>query len=334
MTIRVGLVGYGLAGAVFHAPLIRACKRMEIAAVLTSRDAPCAVRDLGTLLDRSDLVVVASPNATHFDIAKAALQADKHVVVDKPFTTTLAEAEELIGLSADRGLKLTVFQNRRWDSDYLTACSVLPRLGEVRLFEAHWDRFRTEIRESWKEQPDDANGLLPDLGSHLIDQALQLFGIPDAVQADLAKQRQGAQVDDYFALTFFYGEMRALLSASTLIAEPRPRFAIHGTKGSFVKEGIDPQEQQLKDGLQPSSSVFGVDPSDGHLTRPGGTAESVPSERGSYPAFYEHVADAVLSGRDMPVAPGEALHVMRIIELAKQSAREGRRIHIHGERMS
>lgn len=332
--IRVGLVGYGLAGAVFHAPLIRACRRMDITAVLTSRAAPCAVRDLDALLDRSDLVVVASPNATHFEIAKAALQADKHVVIDKPFTSSVAEAKDLIALAADRGLKLTIFHNRRWDSDYLTARSVLPRLGLVPLFEAHWDRFRTEIREGWKEQPDQANGLLPDLGSHLVDQALQLFGTPDAVQADLAKQRQSTQVDDYFSLVLFYGEMRAVLSASTLIAEPRPRFAIHGIQGSFVKHGLDPQEQQLKDGADPLSPGFGVDPNDGRFTRPDGSGDQVPSLRGCYPAFYEQVANAVLDGGDVPVPASEALQVMRIIELAKQSAREGRRILMNGESVS
>jgi scyllo-inositol 2-dehydrogenase (NADP+) len=332
--IRVGLVGYGLAGAVFHAPLIRACKRMEISAVLTSRDAPCAVRDLDSLLDRSELVVVASPNATHFEISKAALQADKHVVVDKPFTTSAAQAEELIDLAAARGRKLTVFQNRRWDSDYLTVRSVLPRLGEVHLFEAHWDRFRPEIRDSWKEQPDEANGLLGDLGSHLIDQALQLFGTPEAVQADLAKQRTGAQVDDYFALTLFYGERRVLLSASTLAAAPRPRFAIYGTLGSFVRYGLDPQEAQLKDGADPLSPAFGVDQERGCFMSPDGDRELIQTCPGEYLSFYEQVADAVLSDGAVPVAPDEALEVMGIIELAKQSAREGRRIHVTGERLS
>lgn len=331
--IRVGLAGYGLAGATFHAPLIRACERMELSAVLTSRDAPGAVRTFDELLERSDLVVVATPNATHFDIARAALHAGKHVVIDKPFTVTVAEADELIALAHDEDRKLTVFHNRRWDADFLTVRAVLPRVGEIQLFEAHWDRFRLAIREGWKEAPHEGTGLLADLGSHLIDQALTLFGAPEAVQADIAIQRPAARVDDYFAVTLHYGSMRAVLSASTLTAEPRPRFALHGTGGSFVKSGLDPQEQQLKEGVDPASSAFGVDPVDGLLTLPDGSQQSIAARRGSYGTFYEQLADALLGNSEVPVEPLSARDVMHIIELARKSAREGRRIHLNGETM-
>ncbi|HZC38293.1 MAG TPA: Gfo/Idh/MocA family oxidoreductase, partial [Sphingomicrobium sp.] len=204
--IRVGLAGYGLAGSAFHAPLIRACERMQLAAVLTSRDVPERVGTLDDLLERCDLVVVATPNSAHFEIAAAALNAGKHVVVDKPFTVTLDEADELIALANACDRVLTVFHNRRWDSDFLTVRTLLsgtvPReegqsladVGEVMLFEAHWDRFRPEIKQGWREVPQPGGGVLSDLGPHMIDQALVLFGMPEAISADILAQREGAQV--------------------------------------------------------------------------------------------------------------------------------------------
>ena len=315
MTIKVGLVGYGLAGAVFHAPLITACDRLELAAVLTSREAPNAVRTLDELLRRSELVVVASPNRTHFSIAKQALEAGKHVVIDKPMTVTVAEAEELIALAAKCRRVLTVFHNRRWDGDYLTVRKILPSLGEVNLFEAYWDRFRAGIKPGWREVPDEGSGLLSDLGPHLIDQALQLFGIPDAVSADVEMQRSGAAVDDYFELTLQYGARRVKLGASTMVADPRPRFAVHGSAGSFVKHGLDTQESALKAGTDPRSPGFGVDERHGQLTLPDGSRETVPTELGNYLAFYEMVAAAVLDGGPVPVDPADALNGLRIIGL-------------------
>jgi scyllo-inositol 2-dehydrogenase (NADP+) len=317
MTIKVGLVGYGLAGAVFHAPLINACDRLELAAVLTSREAPNAVRTLDELLRRSELVVIASPNRTHFPIAKQALEAGKHVVVDKPMTVTVGEAEELIALAAECGRVLTVFHNRRWDGDYLTVRKILPRLGEVTLFEAHWDRFRPGIKQGWREVPDEGAGLLSDLGPHLIDQALQLFGMPDTVLADIEMQRPGAAVDDYFELTLHYGVRRVKLGASTIVADPRPRFALHGSAGSFVKHGLDTQEAALKAGVNPRSPGFGIDERDGGLTLPDGSRETVPTERGNYLAFYDMVASAVLDGGPAPVDPADALNGLRIVDLAR-----------------
>jgi len=326
--IRVGLAGYGLAGATFHAPLVRACERMELAGVLTSREAPSAVRTLDELIEVSDLVIVATPNRTHFPIAKAALEAGRHVVIDKPFTVTVEEADQLIALAAEKRRKLSVFQNRRWDGDYLTVRSVLPELGDVRLFEAHWDRFRLHIRDSWKEEPEDGNGLLADLGPHLIDQALQLFGIPDSLQADITTQRTEAKVDDYFEITLHYGAMRAVLCASTLVAEPRPRFAIHGSGGSFVKHGLDPQEEQLKGGANPLGADYGVDPVFGTLTGADGSRRAITTKRGCYMSFYEGVADAILNDTGMPVDAADAREIMRFIALAKDSARDGLRIPI------
>jgi scyllo-inositol 2-dehydrogenase (NADP+) len=322
--IRVGLAGYGLAGSVFHAPLIRACERMELSAVLTSRDVAESVDTLDELIDRSDLVVVATPNTTHFDIAAAVLKAGKHVVVDKPFTVTVEEADELTVLAQERRRVLTIFHNRRWDSDFLTVSKVLPQLGEVMLFEAHWDRFRPEIKCGWREEPQPGAGVLSDLGPHLIDQALALFGMPDAISADVVAQRIDAQVDDYFDLTLHYGERRVCLRCSTLIAEPRPRFALHGTAGSFVKYGLDPQEAQLKSGMNPRDDDYALDPNDGTLTFGDGRAGKVPSERGNYLAFYEAVADAILDGARVPVDPVDARAGLVLIDLARRAAAQGR----------
>jgi scyllo-inositol 2-dehydrogenase (NADP+) len=321
--IRVGLAGYGLAGSAFHAPLIRACGRMQLAAVLTSRDVPERVETLDELLERSDLVVVATPNTTHFDIAAAALNAGKHVVVDKPLTVSIAEADELIRLAEQRGRVLTVFHNRRWDSDFMTVRKVLPQLGEVMLFEAHWDRFRPEIKHGWREVPQPGGGVLSDLGPHMIDQALLLFGMPDAVSADLLAQRSGAEVDDYFDLTLHYGERRVRLCASTLIAEPRPRFAAHGTVGSFAKYGLDPQEAQLKAGMDARADEFGFGGRDGTVTLPDGRQHTVPTERGDYRAFYEAVADAILDGAPVPVDPTDARDGLVLIDLARRAAELG-----------
>jgi predicted dehydrogenase len=324
--IRVGLVGYGLAGSVFHAPLIRACDRMNLAAVLTSRDAPQRVRSLDELIDRCELVVVASPNLSHFPIAKQALEAGRHVVVDKPFTVTLAEADELIRAAAEQALVLSVFHNRRWDSDFLTVRELLPRLGEVLLFEAHWDRFRPEIKPGWRERPGPGAGLWNDLGPHLVDQALQLFGVPDMVDADIFAQRDHALVDDYFDVTLDYGLARVCLRASSLIAEPRPRFAIHGTGGSFVKHGLDPQEGQLKDGMTPDELAFGVDTSDGTLIFADGSRENVPTRRGNYAAFYEAVAAAILDGSSVPVRPQDARNGLGLISLARRASEVQQRL--------
>jgi scyllo-inositol 2-dehydrogenase (NADP+) len=194
------------------------------------------------------------------------------------------------------------------------------------LFEAHWDRFRPAIKQGWKEVPEEGTGLLNDLGPHLIDQALQLFGTPEAVTGDVAIQRAGAQVDDYFELTLHYGTARAAVGASTLVAHPRPRFALHGTEGSYVKYGLDPQEEALKAGADPLDPDFGSDPVNGQFTAAGGAREIIPTERGRYRDFYDRVADAILDDVSVPVKPEDAREVMQIIALARESARQGRRL--------
>jgi scyllo-inositol 2-dehydrogenase (NADP+) len=322
--IRTGLVGYGLAGKVFHEPLIGACERLELSGVLTSREHRLKVSSMDELLSRSDLVVIASPNQTHYPLAKAALQKGRHVVVDKPFTVTLDEADDLITLASGLGLVLTVFHNRRWDGDFLTVKDVLPELGDIFLFEANWDRFRPEIKEGWREDEGAGSGLLSDLGPHLLDQALRLFGPPSEIAADIIVQRPDARVDDYFDIALHHGRTRICLRSSTLVASPRARFAAHGSHGSFVKHGLDPQEAQLKGGMDPRDPEFGIDVEQGVLTLSDGQRRLVPTRRGNYRAFYEAVADTILEGAPVPVPPQEAREALLLIDLARRAAAEER----------
>lgn len=328
--IRVGLIGYGLAGAVFHEPLIQACDGLELAAVLTSRDHPLRAGSMDHLLERCELVVIASPNRTHFPHAKAALEQGRHVVIDKPFTVTLAEADELIRIARERERVLTVFHNRRWDGDFLTVEKIMPELGQVVLLEAHWDRFRPAIKEGWRETAEAGSGLWNDLGPHMVDQALQLFGMPDAVSADIVAQRPAAAADDYFDVALHYGTRRVCVRASSLVAAPRPRFAVHGDAGSFVQHGLDPQEPALKSGANPRDPEFGTDKKDGTLVHPDGQIERVPSERGNYLAFYEAVADSILDGAAVPVEPADARAGLLLIDLARRSLVAGQRLAVPG----
>lgn len=336
--IRTGLIGYGLGGMAFHAPLIDAVPELDLAAIATSRAAAVHERyptmavlpDAAALLANPDieLVAISTPNDTHFPLARAALEAGKHVVIDKPFATSVAEAEALVALAEAQGRVLSVFHNRRWDGDFLTVRQLLDRgaLGEITLYEARWDRFRPALRGNWHEDAGPGGGVLIDLGPHLIDQALVLFGPPQSITADIVAQREGSQVDDYFELTLHYGRMRAVLSSASIVPAPRPRFAVHGTKASFVKYGLDPQEAQLRDGGRADAPGHGVeDPvQHGALIVGDGARRTIVSERGDYRRFYACVAQAIGEGSPAPVSPTDALAGLRIVELARQSAREGR----------
>lgn len=334
--IRTGLIGYGLGGLAFHAPLIDAVPELELAAVATSRTDQVharyprvAVTTVETLIADPGiaLVAISTPNDSHHPLARAALLAGKHVVIDKPFTNTVAEAEELDALAKERGLVLSVFHNRRWDGDFLTVQKLLASgvLGEVANAELRWDRFRPEVTAAWRDIPEAGSGLLADLGPHLIDQALLLFGVPEALGADIAVQRMDARTDDYFEIIFFYGSRRVTLSAGRLFARARPRFSLHGTEASFVKYGLDPQEPMMKAGGKPGEHV--EDPAlYGVITRGDGSEETVPTLKGDYRAFYSGVAQAITGGGEPPVTAADAILGLRIMDLARQSSREGRRI--------
>lgn len=260
--VRVALVGYGYAGRTFHAPLIAATPGIELAAIVSRSpakvhtDLPAARVFEG--LDQAladpdiDLVVIATPDPLHAPQAHAALDANKHVVIDKPFALTLEDARSVAEHSRQANRLLSVFHNRRWDSDFLTLRSLIAsgRLGEIMQFESHFDRFRPELRDRWRERP--GAGIFNDLGPHLIDQALLLFGMPAAVFADLGIQKYGGLADDYFHILLRYPRLRVVLHASQLTLDNSLRLAVHGTSGSFIKRGMDPQEQQLKAGGNPS----------------------------------------------------------------------------------
>src|SRR5947209_942866 len=332
--LKVGLVGFGFAGKTFHAPVIRVVQGLRLTTIVqrSGGDAPDPryadvefVRGVDELLTRDiDLVVIATPNASHHPIAKQCLLAGRHVVVDKPFTTTEAEAEELVRLAAQQHRVLSVYHNRRYVGDFVTLRELLSEgvLGRVALFESHFDRFRPERKPAaWREQPLPGSGLWFDLGPHLLDQALVLFGIPQAISADIRIEREGAVVDDAFDVTLHYPHMRAVLRASLLVASPGPTFAVHGTQGSFIKYGLDPQEAALKAGRTPDEADWNREPVElyGTLTTPEGTRTiaTVPS---SFARYYENVRDAILGKAPLAVTPEQALNVMRGLALAVASS--------------
>ncbi|MFN8574464.1 MAG: oxidoreductase [Gemmatimonadaceae bacterium] len=327
--VNVALVGFGYAGRVFHAPLIEAVSGLKLAGIVSSRPAAIDAAKPGTRViptlesalrdDGVDLVVIATPNALHASQAHAALSAGKHVVVDKPFTVTVAEAEAVCAQAERAGRVLSVFHNRRWDSDFLTLQALIGRdaLGDVRYLESHFDRYRPQVRDRWRERRGSGAGLWFDLGPHLIDQVLQLFGPPDDISVDRAMLRDGAQVDDYFHATLSYAKRRVVLHASMLAPVHDVRFLVHGTRGSYVKEGLDTQESTLVAGRTPHDITWGQDPRPGLLTTVDDAdrrSESVPNEPGDYCRFYAAVRDAIRDGAPNPVSSREALEVMRWLE--------------------
>jgi scyllo-inositol 2-dehydrogenase (NADP+) len=337
--IPVGLVGYGVAGSFFHAPLIRGTPRLRLASVVTSRREQVerlpgvrAVSGVAELLaDASiQLVTVASPTSTHFEIARAALLAGKHVVVDKPLALTPSEGDELIELARKQGRILSVYQNRRWDGDFLTIkrCISSGWLGTVYHYEAHYDRYRVEVRPRWREQPGPGSGILYDLGPHLIDQALQLFGLPLAVTADVFAQRPGAQAIDYFHLVLHYVRMRAILHGSMLTPRSGPHFAVHGDGGSFVKYGMDLQEEALKAGGMPGDPGWGADDPAlyGEVFSPDGSRRTIETLPGGWEEFYAGMAECIGNGGPPPVDPADARDGLRVIDAAMRSAEQGRTV--------
>lgn len=347
--LRVGLIGYGLAGSVFHAPLIAATDGLVLDTVVTSdperqRQARAehgedlhTVADADALFARADaldLVVVASPNRTHVELARRALETDLAVVVDKPLAARAAEAEELADLAERRGLLLSVFQNRRWDNDFLTLRDLIDQgaLGDVWRFESRFERWRPHLKGGWRESgdPADVGGLLYDLGSHLVDQALVLFGPVDSVHAESDVRRPGARIDDdtFIALHHTSG-VRSHLWTSATAANLGPRFRVLGSEAAYVKHGLDPQEDALRAGERPGRGRWGVEPESawGVLGALENT-KPVPSRDGDYPAYYAAVADALRTGGEPPVTAREAARALRVLEAARLSAAEGRTVRI------
>ncbi|WP_430493401.1 oxidoreductase [Enterobacter mori] len=334
-TINIALIGYGFVGKTFHAPLIQSIEGLTLA-VVSSRDEEKVKRDLPNVLVVAtpeeaiqhpdvDLVVIASPNATHAPLAALALNAGKHVVVDKPFTLDMQEARELIALADEKQRLLSVFHNRRWDSDFLGIKQVIEegRLGKVKLFESHIDRFRPEVRVRWREQNVPGSGLWFDLGPHLIDQTLQLFGLPQSVQGNIATLRDGAEINDWAHVVLNYPEHKVILHASMLVAGGTSRFTVHGDKASVVKARIDQQEAQLLAGVIPGSESWGEDSDDMVLFDAAGDATRLKTPKGNQRQYYINVRDALTGTIGNPVHPVEALAVMAVLEAAVRSSETG-----------
>jgi predicted dehydrogenase len=338
--IDVGLIGFGLAGRAFHAQVIRATPGLRLAAILQRHgndtaekypDVP-VVRSVAELLDIRDirLVVIATPNETHAPIARQCLEAGRDVVVDKPFATTLKEAAELVELARKCGRLITVYQNRRYDGDFQAIRQIVSdgALGRIVRFETNYDRFRPDLKPgAWRERVGPGSGILFDIAPHLIDHVLVLFGLPEAVTADVRLERTVAVVDDAFDVMLHYAAgMRAVLRSTMLAAVPRPRFVLHGTRGSFFKQTFDPQEINLRRGYIPENGAWGAEPQEdwGVLTTMENdvvTKRSVPSSTSDYRDYYANVRDAILSRATLEVTPEYALEVMRVLEMAQESSR-------------
>jgi scyllo-inositol 2-dehydrogenase (NADP+) len=343
-TIGVGIASFGLSGRVFHAPFIRLNKKFAIRRIIerTKNEAQelypevTVSRSFEDLLDDQEiaLVVVNTPDLTHFELTKKALRAGKHVVVEKPFTQSAIQAEELIAQAREKGLMLTVYQNRRWDGDFLTVQEVVKKkmLGRLVDFESHFDRYRYAIQpDTWKERADAGASLIYNLGSHMIDQALVLFGMPEAVTAHIRVVRPSGEADDWYDIKLHYHNLNVCTKGSYLVREVGPHYIMHGTLGSFIKHGIDPQEDALNHGQSPGGPDWGKESQEwwGLLnTDVNGTQRRVVVETkpGNYSAFYDGVYDCIVHHANPPVLPEEALNVIRIIEAAKRSNKERRTV--------
>jgi scyllo-inositol 2-dehydrogenase (NADP+) len=344
--VRVGLIGFGLAGQAFHAPVIRGVPGMELACILERNGARARekypdvrlARTLEELLtDKTiQLCVIATPNDSHFELARECLLAGRDVLVDKPFAPTLKESEALVRLAAECGRLITVYLERRWDGDFGTVKEIVQsgRLGTVVEYECRFDRFRPEPKaNAWRERADQPGaGILFDLGPHVIDQALVLFGEPRAITASAFCERETSQVDDSFDVCLEYPVLRAMARARIIAFAPGPHFLIHGTKGSFIKYGVDPQEARLRGGDFPQSTDWGADWGEeseslwGTLSLVGEPSVKVKTERGDYRGFYANVRDAIQKKAALEVTPQQALRTMRAIMLAYKSSRERRRV--------
>lgn len=342
--IKTALIGYGLSGSVFHGPILKCHEGFDVHTIFVrdpekrstaNRDFPEAhvTSDLTSIIENTeiDLVVICSPNTEHVELGIQMLTAGKHILVEKPFTVTVEEAETLTNLAKSKNLKLGIYHNRRFDGDFLTVQQLVEKkaFGRLTAYESHFDRYRPAFKDnSWREKNIPGSGVLYDLGSHLIDQALCLFGMPEELYADLSKERLG-EADDAFELLLYYPDFKATLKASALIKEPTPRFALYGTDGAYVKYGMDPQEEALKSGHLPNTPHWGEEDSSAYGVLNHSTArEYIPTLSGSYLDFYTKVYEAIEMNGEMPVTGEDGIRVIRIIEAALKSHRLKTRIHL------
>lgn len=342
-TIKTALIGFGMSGRIFHAPILSSLKEFELCKIYTKNKEAISIVDniyknteividlMDIYEDRDiELVIIATPNAMHFDLSKKALLAGKHVLVEKPFTVSSKEAEELISLSQAQKKVISVYHNRRWDSDFLTIKKIIEKnmLGNLVEYESHFDRFRSKCKENaWREENVAGAGILYDLGSHLIDQALCLFGLPNEIYADIRTQRSDAKIDDNFEILMYYDKLKVILKSGMLVKQELPHFILLGDKGSFIKYGMDIQEQDLKQGKIPKhESEWGKEPESLWGTIDTELDEvcikgKVKSEAGDYREIYLNLFKSITKGEKLEVSANQAMNTIRIIELALESSK-------------
>ena len=343
-TIIVGIASFGMSGKIFHAPLLTANKNFKIKRIVERTKNEAQTLYPAVIISRSfeellhdneiELIVVNTPDQTHFDYAKKSLEAGKHVVVEKPFTQTVEQGEELINLAKKNRKLLSVFHNRRWDGDFLTVQRIVKKqmLGRLVDYEAHFDRYRNFIQtDSWKEQPAAGTDVVYNLGAHMIDQALVLFGMPTAVTAHLKIMRTGGAVNDWYDIRLHYPNVNVNLKTSLLVREQGPRYILHGTHGSFLKWGIDPQEEALKLGKNPNDPSWGKESKKwwGLLHIEKDTVqvrEKYETLPGNYSSFYNNIFESIAHQKALAVKPEEALDVIRIITSAQKSSAQQKTI--------
>ena len=332
------IASYGMSGIVFHGPILDAHPGFEIRKILErnknnsegKHGTAQLVREYGDILNdpEIELVIVNTPDIFHYEMSMAALNAGKHIVVEKPFTLKSSQADEIISLANKKGLMVSVYQNRRWDGDFMTIQKLIEQeaCGRLVSFELHFDRFRNFLQDSWKEQEASETGTLYNLGSHVIDQALQLFGMPLSLYADVRAQRTGSLVDDSFDLFLHYPNVKCFVRGSYLVKQEAPRFSLHGTQGSFIKNGLDPQEVQLKAGMNQHSEGWGVDPEElwGVLVTDNegeDIEEHIPTMNGDYSGYYDSIYESIRNGAPLAVTAESARDVIRVIEAAYRSSK-------------
>ena len=335
--ITTALLSYGMSGEVFHAPLLETHPGFSLTKIVQRNSTKANVRypqikivkTVDEVMDDPsiELIVVNTPNETHFSFASRAMEAGKHVIVEKPFSVTTAEADQLIAIGKKTERLLSVFQNRRWDGDFMTVKKVVEGnlVGSIAEFELHYDRFRNYIEaNTWKEESGPGTGILYNLGSHMLDQVLALFGMPREVDARLGIQRPGGKVDDFYDIRLQYESFHAIVKSSYLVREPGPRYVLHGTAGSFVKYGLDPQEQALKEGNMPGSTSWGYEPRElwGKINTSLGNLHIegvIETDLGNYLAYYDNILAVIREGKDLIVKPEQSRDGIRLIELCEES---------------
>lgn len=341
--INTAIIGFGLSGKVFHAPFVQEHKGFHLKTILERHSEKSKEIYPNIIIERKfenilsdasiELVVIALPNIYHFKMAKSCLEAGKHIIVEKPFMPTSAEAQEIILLAKEKNLHVFVYQNRRWDADFLSIKKMIKEgdLGSLKYYESHFDRFSpTRTRAAWRDEVQPGSGILFDLGSHLIDQAYDLFGKPLSIKAKIQSQREGSKVDDFFEINLSYPNVNIMLTAGMLVKNHDLRYQIEGTKGTFIKNGMDVQESALKEGQVPHGKDWGKEPEHqfGEITFNDHQTDKkiVKSEAGDYMAFYQNVFDVIKNNKSKAIEPDEAGDVIRIIELAFESAEKNKEI--------